>query len=478
MAPSRTMAMKPPRTSPRFIAALHAVAVFVIAPSALSAQGALPQDQIDAIDALAAEPVSEGRVAGLSIAVVRGADTLIMRAYGSADLELDVAMPPDAVYEIGSVTKQFTAAAILMLQEDGKLSLDDPLTQWMPDYPVGDRSLTLRRLLDHTSGIKGYTEIPSFGAQIAALDLPRDTLVTLFAAEPFDFEPGTALIYNNSAYFLLGLIIEKASGQTYEEFVEQRLFAASGMSDSRYCHKDELTPHRAKGYEPGEDGLRPAAYLNHLWPYAAGSLCSTVRDLMAWNQALHGDGEGGHLLGEDGYRQLITPEPLVDGTPVRYAKGLVITQRAGQPRISHGGGIFGFVSELRYLPEEDLSIAVLINTAGRVSPSQIAREIEDVLLGPEPTVIPRYFGGDLTPYTGSYRGPGRGRRLSATVSVEDGQLMIKIGPAPPRQVAWLGEHTFGDGATRFRFVRDEEGLFAELRLDQVVGHYVLRRLTR
>ncbi len=458
--------------------AAHVLAALIIAPSALTGQRGLSQEKADAIDALAAEPISAGRVAGMSIAIVRGDETLLVREYGSADLELDVATPPNAIYEIGSVTKQFTAAAILMLQEEGELSLDDPLTRWMPDYPLGGRSLTLRRLLDHTSGIKGYTEMPAVWAEIVPLELPRDSLVAVFAAEPFEFEPGTALIYNNSAYFLLGLIIEKASGETYEEFIEQRLFAPSGMTDSRYCHKDELTPRRARGYEPTVDGLRPATYLNHLWPYAAGSLCSTVRDLMAWNQALHGDGEGGSLLDTESYRSLITPEPLIDGTPLRYAKGLTITDRAGQPRISHGGGIFGFVSELRYLPEEDLSIAVLINTAGGASPGQIAAQVEDVLLGPRPTPIPRHFSGDLAPYAGTYRGPGRGLRLNVTVSVEDDQLLIEIGPDSPRAMPWLGGHTFGEGATRFRFVRDENGGFDELHLDQVSGHYVLGRLTR
>ncbi|MDX1578885.1 MAG: serine hydrolase domain-containing protein [Gemmatimonadota bacterium] len=429
------------------------------------------------VDSIARAPIEAGEAAGMAIAAVRGTDTLVLAAYGSADLELGVPMPVDAVFEIGSVTKQFTAAAVLLLQEEGKLSLDDDLTDWLPDYPAGGRGITIRRLLDHTSGIKGYTEMPVFRT-FTTQELPRDSLVALFAAEPFDFEPGEALIYNNSAYFLLGLVIEAASGESYEDFVETRLFAAAGMDDSRYCHKDELVPNRAEGYQPGRDGLRPADYLDHLWPYAAGSLCSTVRDLVAWNQALHGDGEGGDLLSPDSYRELITPGTLADGTPVRYAKGLGITLRDGRPRIGHGGGIFGYVSELRYLPDEDLTIAVLINTSGRVSPGKIANRIEELVLGPPAPVRPRVFTGDLDRYTGTFRGPGRGRRLNVTVAVDDdGRLAIRLPPDPAEPVDWLGGDTFGSGDRRFTF-RREGGEVVELRVDTVGGHYVLRRVSR
>ncbi len=431
---------------------------------------------VAAADSMAAAAIDAGDVAGMSIAVLRGADTLLLAAYGSADLELDVPTPDDAVYEIGSVTKQFTAASMLLLQEEGKLSLDDDLSRWLPDYPLGGRSLPLRRLLDHTSGIKGYTEMPVFGSLVVQ-HLPRDSLVTLFAAEPFEFEPGEALIYNNSAYFLLGLIIEKASGETYEDFVESRLFEPAAMTGSRYCHKDELIPGRAKGYQPGRDGLRPADYLDHEWPFAAGSLCSTARDLLRWNQALHGDGAGGDLLSAASYHELITPGTLTDGTPVRYAKGLSITDRDGKTRISHGGGIFGYVSELRYFPDDDLSIVVLVNTAGRTDPSAIASRIEDLVLGPEAPVIPRAFGGELAPLLGSYRGPARGSRMTAVVSETEGALHIRTGMGDSEPVRWLGGTTFAHGATRYTFVRGETG-FDVLQVDQVGGLYVLRKVSR
>ena len=449
----------------------------------------LTPDQVDAIHAIAAAPIEAGRTAGMSIAVVRGSDTLLIEEFGHADLELDVLTPADAVYEVGSVTKQFTAAAVLLLREEGKLSLDDPLTKWLPEYPVGDRTVTVRQLLDHTSGIKGYTEMEHLWVELAPLELPRDTLVTLFAAEPFDFEPGTAMTYNNSGYFLAGLVIEAASAMSYEDFVEERLFAAAGMENSRYCHKDELTPNRAKGYEPDEDGLHPAPYLDHQWPYAAGSLCSTVRDLVAWNQALHGDGDGGEVLSPESYDLMITPESLLDGTELRYAKGLAITDRDGMPRIGHGGGIFGYVTDLRYLPSEDLSIAVLINTAGGAASGAIAGRIEDVVLGEPPDLAPVTFEGDPSPYAGRYEGPARGQRITATVTVEDGQLTINTGGGEPATLSWQEGDEFADGRTRYRFIRGEDpgatgagatgGVvpFDELRMDVVSGHFVLRRMT-
>ena len=470
-----------PRVQPGTRAAILRVAALAVGLGGCGApesapEGSLTAGQVDDIHAIATTPIEEGRAAGMSIAVVRGADTLLIEEFGQADLELGVPTPPDAVYEVGSVTKQFTAAAILLLREEGTLSLDDPLTKWLPDYPVEDRTVTVRRLLDHTSGIKGYTEMQHLWNEIAPLELPRDTLVTLFAAEPFEFEPGTAMTYNNSAYFLAGLIIEAASGMSYEDFVEEHLFAPAGMEDSRYCHKEELVPNRAKGYEPGEDGLLPAPYLNHLWPYAAGSLCSTVRDLMAWNQALHGDGEGGEILSPESYRLMITPETLHDGTELRYAKGLAITDRDGMKGIRHGGGIFGFVTDLRYYPAEDLSIAVLINTAGGAASSDIAQQVEDVILGPRAEAMTIPFDGDAVPYAGRYEGPARGQRLVAEVGIEDGQLTIDTGPGPGGALTWLGDDTFGRGGTRFRFVRDADGAVDELRMDVTSGHYVLRRV--
>jgi CubicO group peptidase (beta-lactamase class C family) len=151
-------------------------------------------------------------------------------------------MPADASFEIGSVTKQFTAASILLLAERGRLSVDDEVTKYLPDYPTHGQRITIRHLLTHTSGIKGYTEMSEFG-DLMKLTKPRETLVTLFGEKPLDFVPGAALVYNNSAYFLLGLIIEKLSGQTYADFVKSNLFDKAGMPGSYYCSESAVPHH-------------------------------------------------------------------------------------------------------------------------------------------------------------------------------------------------------------------------------------------
>ena len=262
------------------VAALVAVPVVLCAVTAPPAKAQTTRaEKVRLMDSIAHSPVIEGRVAGLAVAVVQGSDTLLMKGYGKADMAWDIPMPSDAVFEIGSITKQFTAAAVLQLRDEGKIDLDADITKYLPDYPTQGNRIPVRRLLDHTSGIKGYTEMESF-REILTRDMPRDSLVARIAAEPFDFTPGQALIYNNSAYFLLGLIVEKASGMPYEEYVEKNLFAKLGMNRSSYCSNSEVVPRRARGYTLSRDGLAGAPYIDHTWPYAAGSLCSTVGDMV------------------------------------------------------------------------------------------------------------------------------------------------------------------------------------------------------
>ncbi len=224
---------------PSFLRPLSAVtALSLLAPGLVLPPDAAGQAQrsrtesIRVMDSIANSPVLEKRVAGIAVAVVHGPDTLLLKSYGKGDLEWDVPLTTDAVFEIGSVTKQFTAAAILRLRDEGRIDLDADITTYLPDYPTQGHRIPVRRLLDHTSGIKGYTEMESFG-EIATRDLPQDSLVARFAAEPFDFAPGEALIYNNSAYFLLGRIIEKVSGMSYEDYVEKNLFAPLDMTRAK-----------------------------------------------------------------------------------------------------------------------------------------------------------------------------------------------------------------------------------------------------
>ncbi len=436
----------------------------VCAPIELAAQSS---DLAAFVDSIASEHIEAGNLAGMGVAVVQGSDTLLLRAYGQADLEWDVPMAEDAIYEIGSVTKQFTAAAVLMLWEQGKIDLDADVTAYLPDFDTQGHTVPVRRLLDHTSGIKGYTEMPVFGT-IVTQALPRDTLVALVGAEPFDVEPGTAEIYNNSAFFLLGLIIEEVSGQSYGDFLEEHVFPKAAMDHSSYCSNATVVERRAHGYQVSSNGLRRAAYLDHTWPFAAGSLCSTVGDMISWNRSLH----GGDVLGEEAYRLMVTPEPLLDGTPIRYAKGIARYTGPGGRIIGHGGAINGFRADSRYYPEEDAIIVVLLNTSGPADPAGISDAIGWQLFGDDTNPVAGTYPGDLEDLVGAYTGPSRGRTMTARVAIDDeGGLTIRAsGTAQP--VEFLEGTTFFRGNTRYTFeMRD--GAPVRLRVDQVYGLYVL-----
>ncbi|GMV04904.1 MAG: hypothetical protein AMXMBFR53_11840 [Gemmatimonadota bacterium] len=457
-----------PSTS-RTLAAVLALTAFAGPGAAQSADRARV---VATLDSLARAHVSDSLVAGVAVGVVSRGDTLLLGGYGLADLEWAVPMATDAVFEIGSVTKQFTAAAVLRLVEEGKLDLGADITTYLPDYDTQGRSIPLRRLLDHTSGIKGYTEMPVFGEYMTR-SLPRDSLVEKFEAVPLEFEPGTALIYNNSAYFLLGLIVEKVSGEPYEEWVEKHLFQPLGMSRSSYCQQHAVVERRAHGYDQGPAGLQRKRYLDHTWPYAAGSLCSTAGDLLRWNQALH----GGEVVDAASYEDMTTPDPLVDGTPVRYAMGLMVFDDNGRRAITHGGGINGFLSDAWHYPEQGLTVVVLQNAASQRGPGQLARSLVEAVIGKGEEPVAGTFAGDLSALVGTYRGPARGQEWTADVSVVDGVLAIRrTGQREPFKPMYVDGLRWKQGNAFWWFEPGPDGKASVLRTDAGGGHYVLKRV--
>ena len=440
-------------------------------PSSLSAQIADRAHLVASLDSAARAYVANDQVPGVSVAVVRGTDTLLMKGYGYADLEWDVATPADASasYEIGSMTKQFTATAILQLVAAGKLDLDADMTRYLPDYDTQGRQVPVRRLLDHTSGIPGYTEMPFF-ADIMDRSLPRDTLVKLVEKAPFLFDPGTALIYDNTGYFLLGLIIEKVSGETYADYIQKHVFDPVGMKASYYCSESAIHVDHAHGYDAGRDGLRIKAYLDQEWPFAAGSLCSTARDLITWNLALH----HGKVLAPDQYTALTTPRPLKDGEHIRYAMGLQVSDLDGRWVITHGGGINGYLSDGRYYPDSDLTVVVLQNSTGRPGPASLGQALANLVLGPPPGPTLTPFTGSLDELLGQYAGPARGTALTVTVTREGDELVFTPKPGNPVRPKHLDGLRWVAGNTIFGFVR-RDGKVGELYVDQGGGHYVLKR---
>lgn len=422
------------------------------------------------LDAIAAAAVRDGRVVGLSAAVVHGDDTLLLKGYGQANVELAVPTPPDALYEIGSVTKQFTATAILQLRDAGQLDLDDDLGRHLPDFPTQGRRITIRRLLDHTSGIKGITEIPEF-ADLSRRALPRDSALALIARQRFEFEPGEAQVYNNSAYILLGVIIEKLAGMSYEDYIEQRIFGPLGMPRSRYCSNTEVVKDRAHGYAFVGPEVRRAGYADHRWPYAAGSLCSTAVDMVTWLLALH----GGKVLSPRSYAEMITPATLADGTPTRYGMGLSI---ADDPRgarlISHGGAIEGFVSQASWYPDHRLAVVVLMNSTGGVSPAALASELAAEIVPPV-RLAERSFPGQAEALAGSYQGPSRGRPLTVVITAgPGGAVMVSPNGVPAQPAQWIEGLRFRSGPNELRFDTRHPGA-PVLHVSGATYHYVLRR---
>lgn len=413
------------------------------------------------IDSLAQPFIDSAKAAGIVVAAFKGNEKKLLKSYGFADLEFKTKLPADASFEIGSVTKQFTAAAILQQVDSGKINLDDDITKYIRFNTQGHK-VTIRQLLSHTSGIKGYTELPVF-EEIGMRRYSRDTLLRVVEKEKFDFNPGDALIYNNTGFFMLGLILEKITGMKYEDYVQKNLFDRAGMKHSYYCSESKIVPNQAHGYDTGEKGLQHAGYLDQTWPYAAGSLCSTAEDLVKWDQALH----HGKILNEKMYKEFLSPTVLNDGSVTHYAKGITVTEDHGQTMIEHGGGINGFLSENRYYPKEDLSIVVLINSTGPVAPRMIADHVADQILGSHVPDIKPYIG-DLSKYIGTYEGRGRGEDMKVIVSKKDSNLVIHR-DEKDTPLAYVRDDTWSTNGQQYIFKGDK------LHIDQTYGFLILKK---
>ena len=423
-------------------------------------------------------PIREGLIAGASVAVVHQGEPVAFRGYGWANLQLAVPTPEDAIYEIGSITKQFTSAGLLQAQEQGLVDLDADIGTYLPDFPTQGNRITVRELLDHTSGIRGYTEMdaarPYFVRRV-----PRDSLLALVGAHPFDFPTGEHEIYNNSAYYLAGMILEQVSAMTYEEYVEERIFAALGMERSRYCSETEVQEGKVNGYDAGEDGLQNKGFIVHNVPFAAGSLCSSARDLATWLGALH----GGEVLTDESYAQMTEPGDLNDGTKTRYALGLAAGDLLGHRALQHGGGIDGFLSQSLYLVDEDLAVVVLVNTAGPPGPSVLADEIVKLMVG-DATPEAMSFDGDLAYFEGTYSGPARAGHAGVRIAADGDVLTVTRVMAGDQDIpedrqsadtlGYRGDMTFSNGDVLLTFEGDGDSA-AVLRWDAVSGYTVMTR---
>jgi CubicO group peptidase (beta-lactamase class C family) len=450
-----------------------ALALTALAVADAAAQTGRPL--AERLDSIAGSGIVANRAPGMVAAVVRGNDTLLFKAYGRANVEWDVPMPADALFEIGSVTKQFTAAAILQLRDRGKLSLEDDIAKWLPDFDTRGNRVPLRRLLDHTSGIVGLTEMPEFEILVFNPLFPRDSAYALIRRYPFQFPAGTAQIYNNSAFWLLGLVVERASGMTYEDYVETQLFQPLGMSRSMYCNSSENIPRRAHGYSIQNGVVRRAPTNVHTWPFAAGSICSTTGDLVTWLQALH----GGRVLSPQSYAEMTSPSRLEDGTPLSYGLGMQLnTDVRGRRFMGISGGVDGFRAEVGWYPDAQMAVVVLVNSngPGNLNPSAVGNQLmAEVLPGTAPALA--QFTGDAAPLPGRYQGPARGSDMLVEVTQTPEGIAFSVNGSPARPATWVEGWTFRQGSgTILSFRRSGgRGPATELRYSSPGAHYVLKR---
>ena len=346
-----------------------------------------------AIDRAAQAAISAGESPGLQVAVFKDGAPVLVKGYGSANLELNVPITNDSVFRIGSVTKQFTAAALLKLQEEGKLSTSDKLSKYYPAYPRA-ADVTLAQMLHHTSGLHSYTDDEAIIQREAAVTLTTEQWIERFARMPKtqDFEPGTGWTYSNTAYFLLGGVVEKVEGKPLATVLKDRFFTPLGMTQTALDDELEIVPARVAGYDgEGPGKFKNARLISMTIPGGAGSMRSSASDLVKWNAALF----GGKVLKPASWQAMIAPGRLNDGKlsstampkvegagPSEYGFALGIAKLEGHTRIGHGGGIFGFNSSLQEFPDDRVTVAVIANSIGpKVGVGQIAKRIERIALG-------------------------------------------------------------------------------------------------
>jgi CubicO group peptidase (beta-lactamase class C family) len=345
-----------------------------------------------------------------SVMVAQNGKVLLSKGYGYADLEWNIPNSPTTRFQIASMTKQFTAASILLLEDRGRLKTNDLVKKYLPDAPAAWDKITIYNLLTHTSGITDDAAKYEPG--------PPDRLV--FADRPLDFQPGEKWAYTNLGYIVLGYLLERVSGQTYADFVQENIFKPLGMTDSGLDSNVTIIPQRASGYWPGANGPENAERPNLSLGFAAGSLYSTTQDLLRWEEGLF----GGKLLTPASLHKMITPFKS------DYACGLHVNRVSGRLVIEHDGNNIGFNSDMSYYPEEKLTVIVLGNL-NNAETGKMTAALADVMHGetvavsaPKEIVLPREV---LTRYVGTYQFLDYG----LVITLEGGHLMAQAGAKFP-----------------------------------------------
>ena len=320
------------------------------------------------VDAIAKQLLSR-HTAGVSVAVARDGRVILARGYGMANVEHSVAVTPETVFHIASISKNILAAVVLQLVDQGKLRLDDDVTKYVPEAPTQGRRVTVRQLLNHTSGIYSFTSLPN-AADNERLELTHEQVLGLIKDRPFDFEPGTRWRYDNSAFYLAGMVVERVTKQEYGAYVREHVFKPLGMSSASLCYARMVVPHLASGYEVDGGALVNAAFMTWKLPFAAGAVCATATDLAKWQAAL----DSGRVLTPSSLALIRTPTTLADGTKIDYGLGTRLGSLDGHRVLGHygGEGRGGFRPLLESFPDDHLTIVILMNMGDAASPSPVA----------------------------------------------------------------------------------------------------------
>ena len=431
------------------------------APLALAAASAplAAQDPIVASAEAYVESAWPADGPGAAVIVTRGGEVVYGGARGLADVSAGRPLTVDSVFRLGSISKQFTAALVLKLAEDGKLSLDDPLGKFLPGYPEPAAGATVRQLLNHTSGIRSFTALPGAMSEAATSRVYTTAdIIALIRDVPPDFAAGSRFSYNNSGYALLAAIIESVTGQPWQVMLEERITRPLGLATIRYGLDENAIADRALPYSPGPEGVRPAQEVHLSSASGAGGLVGSVGDLARWAQALH----HGRVVNAASYAEMIAPTVLPDGSTVPYGFGLQRENLQGFEVISHGGGIQGGLTDSLYLPEQDLFVAVFVNSdRPQILPGMAARRLAAMAVGrPLPGFQPIAFDpAGVEPLLGVYA-PIGGDGVEGRFYMRDGRLFTQRGEEPERPVLAAAGNRFFYGPnspTWFEARRDSAG---------------------
>jgi CubicO group peptidase (beta-lactamase class C family) len=437
-------------------------------PSALARDASAPsaREIVERVDAYMKVAVEVERFTG-SILVARDGQPIVSKSYGMANVELDVPNTPDTVFRLASLTKQFTAAAIMMLQERGKLSVNDPICKHLTDCPAAWQPITIRHLLTMTSGIPNLTALDL--GPLQGLPVPWDQWLVAMKKKPMEFAPGERFQYVNPNYTLLGFIIERLSGKSYGDFLQENIFTPLGMKHSGYEDPRRIIKNRATGYRqlPG-DPIANVPYAEIVALYAAGGVYSTTKDLLLWDQALYPD----KLLSRQSLDEMYTPfREMLPGKG--YGYGLWSSRKHGRQEIAHGGNLAGFITYIARYPAERVTVIVLSNN-GRGSSGKISNVLSAIVFG-APYEIPKerkaiqVASPVLDQYVGQYR--VELPPTNFTITNEGGKLMVARDAQAKIEMFAESESAFflKTDDIQFTFVKDSDGAVTGVTVHQGDG---------